>query len=87
VELCSHVSSCLARVSQLIETASNQRRIDSLTSQRQRQLRLSDTEVARLTRGRRRSALITDLAQQFMIHRTTVMALLRRHDVPARDAG
>lgn len=49
---------------------------------RQRQVRLTDGSVARLVASRRSGATIAEVAEDFRVHRTTVMAYLRR----AREA-
>ena len=54
---------------------------------RQRQRRLSMTEITELIKEYEQRGPVNQLAQQFGIHRTTVTALLRRHEVKLRRAG
>jgi predicted DNA-binding protein (UPF0251 family) len=59
----------------------------TVRSARQRQRRLSPDEVLELIRLRETDTEIEVLAEQFGIHRTTVMALLQRSGVPGRRTG
>lgn len=52
---------------------------DEQTYTRQVQIRLTKAEVDELVKARQGGALIKELAEQFGIHRTTVMAHLKRH--------
>jgi AraC-like DNA-binding protein len=54
---------------------------------RQRQRRLSMTEVTKLIKEYEQHASVKELAQRFGIHRTTVTELLRRHGVEMRRPG
>lgn len=45
---------------------------------RQRQLRLTSSQVDELVKARQEGALIRELAERFGIHRTTVMEHLKR---------
>jgi lambda repressor-like predicted transcriptional regulator len=51
---------------------------------KQVQHRLSPENTAELAAGYKAGATIRQLAQQYRVHRTTVMAILDRHSVPTR---
>lgn len=54
---------------------------------RHAQRRLNEDEAAQLAALYREGASITELAQRFAVHRTTVSALLQRHGVSLRRTG
>jgi transcriptional regulator of aromatic amino acid metabolism len=67
--------------------ASTPRPAEGLRQPRQRQRRLSMTEVTMLIKAYERQDPVRELARRFGIHRQTVTALLRRHGVELRQAG
>lgn len=67
--------------------ASSSRPADRSRQSRQHHRRLSITDVAELIKEYKQQASVKELAQRFGIHRVTVTALLRRHDVELRQVG
>jgi lambda repressor-like predicted transcriptional regulator len=54
---------------------------------RQPQHKLTESEVAELLAAYRRGTVVRDLASQFLVHRATVTALLRRNGEELRRTG
>jgi hypothetical protein len=79
VRLYSNLQDHEARLRELVTAASSQRPAEALHRPRQHQHRLSAGEVAEVIAGYAQRESIKQLAMRFAIHRTTVVALLRRH--------
>ena len=82
MRLYSNLQDQEARLRELVTAASSQRPTKALHRPRQHQHRLSAGEVAEVIAGYAQRESIKQLAMRFAIHRTTVAALLRRHDLP-----
>jgi hypothetical protein len=76
-----------ARLRSLRSAASSARPAERPNRSRQRQRRLSVTEVAELIKEYESQVPVGDLAKKFGVHRLTVTAHLQRHGVELRQVG
>jgi hypothetical protein len=79
VRLYSNLSYDEARFCDVTVAASTRRQSQSAARPRQQQHRLNMDEATELVAAHHRKESITQLAQRYKVHRTTVAALLDRH--------
>ena len=87
VRLYSKQEAEAARLRSLRSAASSPRPAERPNRSRQRQRRLSVTEVAELIKEYESQVPVKDLAKKFGVHRLTVTAHLQRHGVELRQVG